>query len=116
MSALIRIIAPITGARYVAISQTFAAAPSTTYKLSMLLHSAYAGPAGVTAIQALFQGADLGTFEANTPVTQQNFKTISVWEFTTDSTGLGTLEIRFFNRAGGGNEYIYLDDIAATGK
>lgn len=115
-SAIIRMTPPITGARYVAISQTFAADPSTTYKLSILLYSHNAGAAGLIGIQALYQGADLGTYEVNTPAVEVYFKTVSAWELKTDVTGVGKLEFRVLSRGGGGNEYIYLDDITLTRK
>lgn len=109
-------IPPITGARYVTISQTFAADPSTTYKLSVLLYTRNAGAAGTTAIQALYQGADIGTYSANTPAVEVYFKTVSAWELKTDATGVGKLEFRVLNRGGDGTEYIYLDDITLTKK
>jgi len=115
-STIIRMTAPITGARYVAISQTFTAAPSTTYKLSILLNSRYGGANGVTGIQALYQGANLGTYAANTPSIELYFKTISFWEFTTDATGVGKLEIRVLNQGGLAGQYNYLDDIMVTRK
>lgn len=108
--------APITGARYVAISQTITATPSTTYKLSILWNTRYGGANGITGIQALYQGADLGTYDANKPAVELYFRTISAWEFTTDSTGVGKLEIRVLNRGGQGAEYNYLDDIMVTRK
>lgn len=109
-------VASVGSARpYVSISQTFAAAPSTTYKLSMLVNSFNGGLRGVTGIQALYQDTDLGTYLANTVSLEPFFRKISVWSsFTTDSTGVGKLEIRFVNFSTTGNYYHYLDDITVT--
>ncbi|KAK3363232.1 hypothetical protein B0T25DRAFT_562256 [Lasiosphaeria hispida] len=116
-STIIRVTPPITGVKYTAIIQTFRALPSTAYKLSILLNSRYGGSsAGGPGIQVLYQGVNLGTFDCNANGVELYFKTISVWEFTTDSSGVGQVEIRILNRSGSAGAYFYLDDIAVFKK
>jgi len=114
-STIIRVTPPITGGRYAGIVQTFKATPSTTYKLSILLNSRYGGSAaGGPGIQVLYNGVNLGIFDCNANGIALYFQTISVWEFTTDESGTGTLELRVLNRSGSAGAYFYIDDIKAT--
>jgi len=116
-STIVRVTPPITGGKYTGISQTFQAAPSTTYKLRILLNSRYGGSAaGLPGVTALYQGIDLGTYDCNANGVELYFKNIEVWEFTTDSTGTGKIEIRILNRAGSAGAYFYIDDIMVIKK
>ncbi|KAK0730112.1 hypothetical protein B0H67DRAFT_548129 [Lasiosphaeris hirsuta] len=112
-STIVRMTPPITGGKYVSISQSFQAEPLTTYTLSVLLNSRYGGSAsGAPGIQGVYQGVSLGIYDLNVPAVELYFKTLTIGQFTTDSSGTGTLDIRILNRAGSAGAYFYIDDIA----
>jgi hypothetical protein len=116
-STIVRVYPPNTGSRYTALVQTFKALPNTSYKVSMLVNSRYGGPAaGGPGIQVWYQGVNLGTHDCNTPATTLYFHKIDMWELTTDSTGVGKMEIRVLNRGGASGAYFYLDDVMVIKK
>lgn len=111
-SDLVRFTPP--GLGYVGIVQTFDALRSTTYKVGLHLHA----PAGTTpntlSIQVWYNGSLRGTYTIVGPNTTP-YLPVSVWEFTTDSSGRGTLEVRVLRSTPYGN-FIYLDNVTVTKK
>jgi hypothetical protein len=113
-SDLLRFTPPPLG--YVSILQTFDALPSTTYKVGLHMNA----PANILPnaldIQVLYNQALLGTHEIISATMGSPYEAVSIWEFTTDSSGRGTLEVRVVRTGSVPAGYIYLDNITVVKK
>lgn len=102
-------------AGFAAITQTFDALPSTTYKVGLNFHAPQPLDPSEMLLGIRYNQADLGTlalYNSNTsPLTR-----VSLWEFTTDSSGKGTLEIRVTCESESYCGELYLDGVTVDKK
>lgn len=100
---------------WAAITQTFDALPSTTYKVGLNFHAPQPLDPSEMFIGLKYNQANLGTlalYNSNTsPVTR-----VSLWEFTTDSSGKGTLEIRVSCESESYCGQVYVDGVSVDKK
>lgn len=106
---VLRVYPPTSPANsYVSISQEFLARPMQTYQLSYFYRCLNYNAAA--RIEVWYAGQLQGSTICATPGSAFARPTVP---FTTDATGLGTLEIRFVNPGGLPYLYIYADDFRA---
>ncbi len=109
---VIRVYPPTSGGGYTAIKQdSFPAKPSTTYNVSFL-YRCLNFDNGVSGIDVYYKGAKIGA--ALCTSSSSAFQRASGLQFTTDATGVGSLEVRFKNPSNLQYLYFYADDFAAT--
>lgn len=96
---------------YSSISQNFIAKPSRTYGLNFMFRCLNYN--AQSKIEVWYNGQFKGSTN-NCMASSAFSRPTSPIQFTTDSTGQGTLEIRFVNGVGTPSLYMYADDFRAT--
>jgi hypothetical protein len=110
-SVVARAYPPATGEKYVAIAETFVARPSTTYTLVFMYRCLNFD--STSGIDLYYQGSRIGSSRL-CATGAQFYRDTSGISFTTDSTGVGELQVRFINPSGLTGLYYYFDQIIAT--
>ncbi|KAK3368468.1 hypothetical protein B0H63DRAFT_488509 [Podospora didyma] len=106
---VVRTYPPTTGGGYVGIKETFNAKPSTTYAVSFMYRCLNFDSS--TRIDVRYAGVLVGT--SNSCNAGAQFIRSTGIRFTTDATGRGELEIRFYNPSNAPYLYFYADDFQA---
>ncbi|KAK4164661.1 hypothetical protein QBC43DRAFT_344249 [Cladorrhinum sp. PSN259] len=105
---IIRVWPPTSGSGYVSLTETFTGRPSTTYNVSFLYRCLNYD--ANTRIKILYNSVATGP-DALCP--NGNFNRATGFQFTTDSTGTGEIQIRFSNPSNLPYLYWYADDFKA---
>lgn len=107
---IIRVYPPTTGSGYTGIYETFSARPSTTYAVSFVYRCLNSDTS--SSIDVYYAGVRVGS--ATCPAAAgASFNRATGIQFTTDTTGVGELEIRFTNPSNLPYIYYYADDFQA---
>ena len=106
-TVIIRVYPPTAGGGYTSLTQTFVGRPSTTYNVSFLYRCLNYD--SNSRIQVLYNGVSLG----NALCPNGSFNRASGLQFTTDSTGRGEFQARFYNPSNMPYLYWYADDFKA---
>lgn len=88
---MIRVTPP--GLGHIAISQTFDAVPLTTYKVTLYFNIPSGTVPNSLGIQMTYNNVALGTYPVMSATTGQPYQILSIWEYTTDASGKGTLSV-----------------------
>ena len=112
-SVVVRVIPPLSGGGYIAIKQNaLLAKPSTKYNVSFL-YRCLNFDNGISGIDVYYKGSLIGGALCTSSSTAFQRVTTGV-QFTTDATGVGSLEFRFKNPSKFPYLYVYADDFSAT--
>jgi len=112
-SDLLRLTPPPLG--YISILQTFDALPSTTYRVGLDMNAPSNIVPNTISIQAKYNQALIATHVIVSPNTTPYYP-VFMGEFTTDSSGRVTLEIRVVRGVSSAGGFIYLDNVVVFKK
>ncbi len=112
-TVVVRVYPPSSGGGYTAIKQdALLAKPSTKYNVSFL-YRCLNYDNGISGIDVYYKGSNIGGALCTSNSAAFQRVTTGV-QFTTDATGVGSLEFRFKNPSNKFSMYIYADDFSAT--